>query len=442
MRSSVQSLPSGSLPLDTSNHADDGAIAHKEDEGISEVDMIPTGHVRKSHTALAEDTSHATTKQASDGLNENTSKMETSSENASASISQSNLDSDFSLSDLGHIFKEEDIKIESSAISPPTPRTRRTYSIKSSYFPDDEDAKEEGKKKRVRRSGKVSANAFPPLDAERFGLIQEEFCHESFWVIIVTIFLTLTTGRKAVPVFRLVKERWPSPEDLMDADEVELFEMIKSLGLFKRLKQYKDTAKAWAETPPQPGQRHRVLHYPNRGDGKDIKPGEILSNDDSRTGAWEIGHIAKGAYALDSWRIFCRDIFLGKAKGWKGEGAPGEFEPEWKRVNPGDKELRAVIRWMWLKEGYYWDAETGERWIAGEDLMLAAAEGRIGWDKSSGDFRIVPVEEVMDGSFAPRVGGDVSDILAAWQELVNRKLIDSIVDQVEVEARNAVQLAD
>jgi len=30
------------------------------------------------------------------------------------------------------------------------------------------------------------------------------------------------------------------------------------------------------------------------------------------------------------------------------------FEPEWMRVVPKDKELRAFLRWKWLKEGWNW----------------------------------------------------------------------------------------
>jgi hypothetical protein len=63
--------------------------------------------------------------------------------------------------------------------------------------------------------------------------------------------------------------------------------------------------------------------------------------------AWEIGHLTQGPYALDSWRIFCRDVLLGRSEHWTGKGSEPGFQPEWMRVLPRDKELRACLRWMW-----------------------------------------------------------------------------------------------
>ena len=110
----------------------------------------------------------------------------------------------------------------------------------------------------------------------------------------------------------------------------------------------------------------------------------MLTDNDPRTNAWEIGHIVQGPYALDSWRIFCRDILRGVATGWNGEGGAEGFQPEWMRVMPKDKELRAFLRWMWMKEGYEWDPETGEKDIAREYVVMAVEEGRIGWDERGG----------------------------------------------------------
>lgn len=99
--------------------------------------------------------------------------------------------------------------------------------------------------------------------------------------------------------------------------------------------------------------------------------------------------MTQGPYALDSWRIFCRDILRGKATGWNGEGGKEEgFQPEWMRVLPEDKELRAYLRWMWLKEGFEWDPWTGEKDVASKELLVAAGEGRIAWDDKGG-MRII-----------------------------------------------------
>ena len=53
------------------------------------------------------------------------------------------------------------------------------------------------------------------------------------------------------------------------------------------------------------------------------------------------------------------------------------FEPEWKRVLPTDKELRAWMTWMWLKEGWVWNKETGERTKASKELMEQVRGGGI-----------------------------------------------------------------
>lgn len=86
--------------------------------------------------------------------------------------------------------------------------------------------------------------------------------------------------------------------------------------------------------------------------------------------------MTSGPYALDSWRIFCRDVLRGVATGWNGENSKQEgFQPEWMRVLPEDKELRAYLRWMWLKEGFVWDPYTGEKEVAGPELVRAAMGG-------------------------------------------------------------------
>jgi len=139
-------------------------------------------------------------------------------------------------------------------------------------------------------------------------------------------------------------------------------------------------AEAWLANPPVAGRRYRTLHYPVKGDGKGYKKTEIVEQDAQDCGgALEIGHIPGcGPYAWDSWRIFCRDVLRGVAEGFDGQGAEvAELEPEWKRVLPLDKELRATLRWMHLREGLVWDQETGERRPATEAEMERATRGEM-----------------------------------------------------------------
>jgi hypothetical protein len=144
-------------------------------------------------------------------------------------------------------------------------------------------------------------------------------------------------------------------------------------------------ARTFLDDPPVKGKRHRVEHYPTKNAHAGIKKGEVLSDDDIREGAWEIGHLTKGPYAIDSWRIFCRDELRGLAKGWNGDGAEEGFQPEWMRVLPNDKELRAFLRWCWLREGWVWDAETGEREVARKELIDAVNDERVVWEWKGND---------------------------------------------------------
>ncbi|EMF10173.1 DNA glycosylase, partial [Sphaerulina musiva SO2202] len=218
----------------------------------------------------------------------------------------------------------------------------------------------------------------PPLDSPLFGIIQERTCHEPFWLIIATVFLNKTTGRQAAPTFWKIREKWNTPAQLAEADYDELFHMIKHLGFqHQRTKRLKLLAAAWEKDPPRKGRRFRTLHYPSKGDGKHFKSGQVIEGDvEDCAGALEIAHLPGcGAYAYDSWRIFCRDVLRGVEGEGEGKGEVFSFEPEWKRVLPQDKELRACLRWMWLKEGWIWDPVTGAKRRATPEEIEKANKG-------------------------------------------------------------------
>ncbi len=265
----------------------------------------------------------------------------------------------------------------------------------------------------------LSCLPFPPLSAERFGIMQERLSHDPFRLLIATIFLNKTPGARAMPVFYTLMERYPTPKALAEAEVQDVTEIIRVLGFQnQRARKCVEMAKMWVQALPTRGIRYRKLDYPVRRDGRDIKEGEPVDDDDGRA-AWEISHLpGVGAYAHDSWRMFCRDRLRQVATGWNGEGAAElckpsvkaepvkeeavkpesgteveseqaeeaePFEPEWKRVLPTDKELRAWMTWMWLKEGWVWNKETGERTRASDELMEMARGGGI-------------VKEVVDGA--------------------------------------------
>lgn len=258
-------------------------------------------------------------------------------------------------------------------------------------------------------AGVVSSVRFPPLSSPTFGLVQERLAHEPFWLLIAVTFLIKTSGQAAIPVFYKVKERFPSPEELKDPDNSEeILSMVRHLGLaIHRLAFIHKFAEAYSSNPPTAEKLYRVRNYDKRdtqhlgvntrSNGESIRTAVPSNDDEAHPEAWEIGHMTKGKYTLDSWRIFCRDEFLGRAQDWNGKGQKPEFQPEWMRVRPLDKELRAYLRWMWMREGWEWDPETGERRALRPELQAAVNEGRVEYDNSGG-LRILntPAQDMDD----------------------------------------------
>jgi methyl-CpG-binding domain protein 4 len=268
-------------------------------------------------------------------------------------------------------------KLAANLPQPVTPSKRKTGTT-SQFF----DTPSPSKKPRP-ATDKVSCIDVPPITNPVFGLIQEELAHKPFQLLVAAIFLNKTRGKYAIPVFREVIKTYPTTQALENADPVTLSEMIRPLGLFnQRAATLVSLAKVWNLHPPTKGRRVMTPKYPGADSHKGIKPLEVLGDDDSREGALEIGHLPGiGAYAFDSWRIFCRDKLREVATGWNGEETADGFEPEWKRVLPNDKELRAYLRWMWLKEGFKWNPVTGDKGIASEELMKRAESGGLDWDE-------------------------------------------------------------
>ena len=241
---------------------------------------------------------------------------------------------------------------------------------------------------------------FPPIDADSFGLVQEQLAHDPFRLLIATIFLNRTRGGVALPVLFKVFERYPTVEAMATANVCDLVDMIHCLGFQnQRTRKCISLAQRWMSHPPKKDERYRKLHYPCKLDGRDVRPQECIDDADPRV-AWEVAHLpGVGAYSLDSWRIFCRDELRGLAKDWKGSGAAtADFVPEWKTVLPHDKELRAYLTWMWLKEGWVWDRQTGHKTRASEKMMRAARRGGVALEENGNwILETSPVKKAANG---------------------------------------------
>ncbi|KAK5686858.1 hypothetical protein LTR17_026783 [Elasticomyces elasticus] len=247
----------------------------------------------------------------------------------------------------------------------------------------------------------VSNAIVPPITSEHFGIIQEKLWREPFWLIVAVTLLNQTGGKTAVPCFWGLKERYQTVEGMATADRDDVLEMIRHLGLQKRrMEGLLKLAKEWLDRPPAVGTRYRTRHYPNYNDQRQYLRTKVVESDAADcAGALEVGHLRGcGPYAWDSWRIFCRDVLRGVAQDYNGLGATDEeFEPEWRRVVPKDKELRAALRWMWMKEGWKWDHETGTKCRATEEEIELGKKGEMVMaDAKERDFAARAVQSAAD----------------------------------------------
>jgi methyl-CpG-binding domain protein 4 len=179
------------------------------------------------------------------------------------------------------------------------------------------------------------------IQPSEFGLIQEQIRDSLYALVVQAILWNQTRGSTARPILFKLLATYPTPKELSTALLEDLTAMLQPIGLHNiRAMRLIALANAWLEAPPCKDRRYRKLHYPSRGCGTDIKPGEVLGPEDDREG-WEIAHLpGMGAYALDSYRIFYRDKLR--------DISPSDcIEPEWKRVEADDKDLQAYLRWKW-----------------------------------------------------------------------------------------------
>ena len=300
---------------------------------------------------------------------------------------------------------------------------RKPLPKSSPYFPNSSTPK----KKTASSAKKTSCIPFPPLSSPTFGLVQESLAQNPFHLLLATIFLNKTRAAVALPYFHALITRFPTPASLADADVEAVVGFFRHLGLQnQRARTCVMLARTWVTCPPRRGRRWRRLGYPCAGDGRDVGLGEVVGEGDGRV-AWEVGHLpGVGAYAIDSWRIFCRDRLRGvecadavvesavvvkdEASGVSAQlveeigmaevrgcgerrQVESELEGEWTRVLPLDKELRAYLRWRWLRAGWEWDPITGERKVVDQMVYERALRGGVILEGEAGSV----VQGVGDG---------------------------------------------
>ncbi|XP_041348410.1 uncharacterized protein LOC121367991 isoform X2 [Gigantopelta aegis] len=127
-----------------------------------------------------------------------------------------------------------------------------------------------------------------------FNLIQECLFHDSWKLLVATIFLNRTTGKAAIPLLWKFFNRWNTPEAARNASPEAIARLMQPLGLQEKR----------AET---------IIKFSDEYLTKDWK--------------YPIELHGIGKYGNDSYRIFCVN--------------------EWKQVKPEDHKLNDYHKWLW-----------------------------------------------------------------------------------------------
>ncbi|KAF5017110.1 hypothetical protein F66182_11008, partial [Fusarium sp. NRRL 66182] len=199
-------------------------------------------------------------------------------------------------------------------------------------------------------------------------------------------FLNRTRGPVAIPVLFKLFELYPTIEDMASANHEDIVSIIRGLGFQnQRATKFIALAQKWLESPPGRGKRYRKLNYPLKRDGADVAPDEVVRDEADQGGdgqrdtrvAWEIAHLP--------------GVVSSTAADEVG------YEPEWKRVLPQDKELRAYLSWKWLQEGSVWNCENGSRKKADKEMMKRAEKGGVAFDGGDGHLIVMDIQSTSAG---------------------------------------------
>lgn len=236
--------------------------------------------------------------------------------------------------------------------------------------------------------------AIPPLTNECFGSSLEKLNGNHFSILIGATIRTIATTvpeKLSTSLHEELMQRWSSADHLANAPVADLVAMMKDVGLeleptkaMRICDSLQTLAKEYVKMPPTKDRRFGCEHYPH-GAVHNVINGEAFEAEDKAlanevhalNASWEISHLTKQHFVIDAWRIFGRDVLLGRAHDWNGTGAAPGFEPEWKRVKPVDPLLRTLLEWLWMREGVFWDPLTDVKHLLQECTRLAANQGRL-----------------------------------------------------------------
>lgn len=122
----------------------------------------------------------------------------------------------------------------------------------------------------------------------KFGLIQEKYWPDGWKILVCCLCLNLTTRKQMEPVVARIFDRWPNPRSLSEADDAELEEMIKTLGMQRKRTQTlkRMSAEYAAGEWTQAKQLHGIGKYGDDayrifilGDWRAVQPNDHALND-------------------------------------------------------------------------------------------------------------------------------------------------------------------
>ena len=102
----------------------------------------------------------------------------------------------------------------------------------------------------------------PQLNSWSKPLIQERYFPDRWKMLICCLMLNLTSYKQVLPIIDGFFERWPDPETASKADEQEMKEYLKSLGMYnKRAKTIIRMSSQFLEGFSHPKQLHGCGKY-------------------------------------------------------------------------------------------------------------------------------------------------------------------------------------
>ncbi|XP_033609999.1 uncharacterized protein LOC111871135 isoform X3 [Cryptotermes secundus] len=127
-----------------------------------------------------------------------------------------------------------------------------------------------------------------------FNLVQEHLHHDPWQLLVATIFLNRTQAEVALPSLFKFFASWPTPESIIDANQLDIVQFLRPLGL-------------------QETRAYAIKRMSRDYVTKNWKNAKEL--------------FGIGKYGNDSYKIFCVN--------------------QWKSVRPTDVKLKKYVNWLW-----------------------------------------------------------------------------------------------